>query len=182
MRPHIKSSIYAGFGVGMLVGVVPAVIRWSGIDPAAAPGAAWRVAAVMVATLGAWMYFSCVFEFASRGSGTPAFWDPPRRLIGGPWFCLMRNPMYTGVALMIAAQAVAFGSVWILAWATLVTMFFHGFVVMYEEPHLQRTFGNEYARYCARVPRWIPRVPLVRSIRRSIRCLTSALIWPTLKP
>jgi len=28
----------------------------------------------------------------------------------------------------------------------------------YEEPHLQRVFGQPYAEYCAGVPRWWPRV------------------------
>jgi protein-S-isoprenylcysteine O-methyltransferase Ste14 len=35
---------------------------------------------------------------------------------------------------------------------------FHLFVVAYEEPTLQRTFGAEYEAYRANVQRWIPRV------------------------
>ncbi|MFQ5459073.1 MAG: methyltransferase family protein, partial [Myxococcota bacterium] len=36
---------------------------------------------------------------------------------------------------------------------------FHAFIVLYEEPVLRRKFGETYTRYCARVPRWIPRRP-----------------------
>jgi protein-S-isoprenylcysteine O-methyltransferase Ste14 len=32
----------------------------------------------------------------------------------------------------------------------------HLFVVVYEEPTLRRQFGEEYDRYRATVPRWIP--------------------------
>ena len=135
------------------------------------------VAGGITAALGACIYFGCVFEFASRGRGTPAFWDPPRRLILGPWFRLVRNPMYVGVALMIAGQGIARGSALTLAWALLVTVGFHVFVVTYEEPHLRRVFGREYLDYCTRVPRWLP----VRRFRQPIRRLTSAAIWPTLR-
>jgi protein-S-isoprenylcysteine O-methyltransferase Ste14 len=30
------------------------------------------------------------------------------------------------------------------------------FVVLYEEPTLRKSFGADYERYCATVPRWIP--------------------------
>jgi protein-S-isoprenylcysteine O-methyltransferase Ste14 len=30
--------------------------------------------------------------------------------------------------------------------------------VLYEEPHLRRTFGPDYDDYRAAVPRWIPRL------------------------
>jgi protein-S-isoprenylcysteine O-methyltransferase Ste14 len=30
----------------------------------------------------------------------------------------------------------------------------HAFVLLYEEPTLQRMFGDEYREYCRRVRRW----------------------------
>ncbi len=32
---------------------------------------------------------------------------------------------------------------------------FHLFVVLYEEPHLRRVFGDGYTRYCSGVGRWL---------------------------
>lgn len=37
-------------------------------------------------------------------------------------------------------------------------LFFHVFVVMYEEPTLKQTFGTEYESFRTNVPRWIPRL------------------------
>ena len=37
-------------------------------------------------------------------------------------------------------------------------VFFHVFVVMYEEPTLKQTFGTEYESFRTNVPRWIPRL------------------------
>jgi protein-S-isoprenylcysteine O-methyltransferase Ste14 len=39
-----------------------------------------------------------------------------------------------------------------------VWLAFHLFVLAYEEPTLRRTFGPEYEKFCASVPRWIPRL------------------------
>jgi protein-S-isoprenylcysteine O-methyltransferase Ste14 len=41
----------------------------------------------------------------------------------------------------------------VLAFAVGVIMF----VLLYEEPTLQRKFGEEYEAYCKSVPRWLPR-------------------------
>jgi protein-S-isoprenylcysteine O-methyltransferase Ste14 len=172
MKAHLFSALYAGFGIGTLVVITPAAIRYSGLDPTTLylPGAA--PAGALVTALGALVYFGCVFDFAQRGRGTPAFWDPPRLLVVNPCFRAVRNPMYAGVALMIAGQALWSGSPLTLAWCALVTASFHVFVVAYEEPHLRSVFGPRYEAYCARVPRWLPRVP--------IRRLTSAAIHSTL--
>jgi len=35
----------------------------------------------------------------------------------------------------------------------------HAFVVLYEEPTLERRFGESYRRYRGSVNRWIPRAP-----------------------
>jgi protein-S-isoprenylcysteine O-methyltransferase Ste14 len=173
MKPHFLSALYAGFGIGTLVVLGPALIRMLDIDPVrvALPGA--TAAGIALVALGALAYFVCVFDFAGRGRGTPAFWDPPRALIINPCFRVVRNPMYVGVALMIAGQALWWGSPLTLVWAALVTTAFHVFVVAYEEPHLRRTFGDHYSAYCERVPRWVPRVP--------IRRLTTAAIHSTLR-
>jgi protein-S-isoprenylcysteine O-methyltransferase Ste14 len=34
----------------------------------------------------------------------------------------------------------------------------HLFVILYEEPHLRKTFGMAYLEYCRKVPRWIPKM------------------------
>jgi protein-S-isoprenylcysteine O-methyltransferase Ste14 len=42
-------------------------------------------------------------------------------------------------------------------YTALVGTVFHTFVQLYEEPHLEREFGDEYRAYRARVGRWLPR-------------------------
>ena len=70
----------------------------------------------------------------------------------------VRNPMYVAVASIIVGQSMLLGNLSLLVYAAVVWTGFLGFVLSYEEPKLRKTYGAEYAAYCARVPRWIPRI------------------------
>jgi protein-S-isoprenylcysteine O-methyltransferase Ste14 len=66
--------------------------------------------------------------------------------------------MYVSVTWIIAGQALLFGQIKLLAFAALVGLGFHLFVLLYEEPALRGRFGPEYERYTRAVPRWMPRL------------------------
>jgi protein-S-isoprenylcysteine O-methyltransferase Ste14 len=66
--------------------------------------------------------------------------------------------MYIGVALIIGGQAWLFHSTHIAIYLAGFWLVAHLFVLLYEEPTLRRQFGGEYERYCAAVPRWIPKL------------------------
>jgi len=92
------------------------------------------------------------------GEGTPAPWDPPRKLvIMGP-YRYSRNPMITGALLVLLAEALLFHSWPITAW---MLLFFAGNAIYFplvEEKGLEKRFEDEYLKYKARVPRWLPRL------------------------
>jgi protein-S-isoprenylcysteine O-methyltransferase Ste14 len=95
--------------------------------------------------------------FASAGRGTLAPWDPSARLVVAGPYRYVRHPMITGVALVLAGETVALGSVgigiWLVAFITVNAIY----LPLVEEPALRRRFGRDYDRYAANVPRWIPR-------------------------
>lgn len=97
----------------------------------------------------------CVYEFYALGKGTLAPWDPPRHLVVSGPYRLSRNPMYIGVALILTGWAAGFGLVRLWYYAGAVIAMFHLRVVFGEEPWQARTFGAEWERYKARVPRWM---------------------------
>ncbi len=99
----------------------------------------------------------CFFDFAARGHGTPAPWDPPRNLVLSGPYRHVRNPMYLGILAILAGEAVFFRSTALLVWTALTAIGFHLAVVLYEEPGLRARFGVDYERYLAVVPRWLPR-------------------------
>ncbi len=99
-------------------------------------------------------------EFALRGRGTPAPFDPPRRLVVTGLYRWVRNPMYVGMGVMLIGEALLIpqiaremAALIAVLWIAVTLM-----VVKHEEPALRRTFGDDYAEYCRHVSRWIPRL------------------------
>jgi hypothetical protein len=70
------------------------------------------------------------------------------------WFA----SMYVSVLAVILGQALLFGDWRLIVYGVLFWLACHSFVLAYEEPTLQQTFGAEYQAFRANVPRWIPRL------------------------
>jgi protein-S-isoprenylcysteine O-methyltransferase Ste14 len=151
-----RAITYATLFVGFLLIYLPSrVLAAAGIlrPPV---NAAPQVAGIIAAGIGTAVALWCIFTFATIGKGTPAPFDPPRRLvIRGP-YRFVRNPMYIGAALALAGAAVFYRSLPLLAYAAAFLVVCHLFVLAYEEPTLRRTFGADYEVYCQRVSRWWP--------------------------
>ena len=154
----VRAVTYAALFIGLVLIYVPArLIFWSGIDRPAAIEVP-QLAGMVLGAAGAAVALWCIFTFASIGRGTPAPFDPPRRLvIQGP-YRFVRNPMYIGAGLALASAALFYESLPLLGYAGLFFLITHLFVVWYEEPTLRRTFGQEYIAYCRQVRRWWPSV------------------------
>ena len=97
-------------------------------------------------------------RFAIQGLGTPAPIAPPQHLVVTGLYRYVRNPIYVAVTSLIVGQGLLFGSLRLLEYGLVVWLGFFAFVLLSEEPALRSKFGREYEDYCARVPRWIPRL------------------------
>ncbi len=97
-------------------------------------------------------------RFALQGLGTPAPIAPTRHLIVTGLYRYVRNPMYVAVAAIILGQALLFGDWRLFVYGALFCLVCHLFIIAYEEPTLQKSFGPEYELFQANVPRWIPRL------------------------
>ena len=64
--------------------------------------------------------------------------------------------MYVSVLLMVLGPALLFRAWPILIYAACLWLFFHLFVLFYEEPTLHKKFGAAYDDYCRSVRRWRP--------------------------
>jgi protein-S-isoprenylcysteine O-methyltransferase Ste14 len=112
---------------------------------------------MIVAGLGAALMVWCFRDFVTRGRGTPAPIDPPRALVVGGPYRMVRNPMYVGAVAVILGQALWFGAPVLVVYAMVFLLAAHLFVVGYEERTLARRFGAAYSEYLRTVPRWLPR-------------------------
>ena len=148
---------------GMVVGAVPAWIRTAlRAGDSRWPADSWQSALAHVASLalfavGLVLVIWCVSLFARVGQGTRAPWDPTSRLVARGPYRHVRNPMISGVVLLLAGQALWIGSWKLAVWLTLVLVVNHLYFLGVEEPGLAARFGDSYRDYAANVPRWIPR-------------------------
>ncbi|MTI96245.1 MAG: isoprenylcysteine carboxylmethyltransferase family protein [Firmicutes bacterium] len=105
-------------------------------------------------SLGIWT----VSLFSKLGKGTPAPWEPPRKLVVAGPYRHVRNPMITGMILILSGQAIILGSGALAIWAA---VFFIGNAIYFplaEEKGLKDRFGSDYVEYMDNVPRWLPRL------------------------
>jgi protein-S-isoprenylcysteine O-methyltransferase Ste14 len=108
--------------------------------------------------VGAWLAVWTWTLFVTQGRGTLAPWDPPTRLVVRGPYRHVRNPMITGVALILAGEAVFFRS-WGIAIELGIFVIANAiWFPLVEEPGLRERFGPEYEEYRQRVPRWLPKV------------------------
>ena len=152
----IRAATYATFFIGFLLIFLPGrILSWTGITRPPALGTA-QIAGMLLGAAGAALAITCILTFVFVGRGTPAPFDPPRRLvIRGP-YQFVRNPMYLGAALALGGAALFYQSIPLFGYAVLFLLVTHIFVVVYEEPALRRTFDGDYETYCQRVGRWWP--------------------------
>ncbi len=157
MFVFFRALTYATLFIGLLLIYLPAqLLRWAGIAPPASLH--WpQIVAWVTGTIGAGLALSCVFAFIFIGKGTPAPFDPPRRLVVRGPYRFVRNPMYLGAALALASAALYYQTVALLLFVLGFLLVTHLFVTLYEEPTLKRTFGPDYEAYCHTVRRWLPR-------------------------
>lgn len=152
----IRTVVYASTFIAVLLVLLPArLLEWSGITRPAALGGA-RIVGAGLTVGGGIVALWCVLAFGTAGRGTPAPFDPPRRLVVSGPYRLVRNPMYLGAAVALVGAAVFYASVALMGYAALFLAAAHLFVTRWEEPALSRTFGAEYERYRSRTNRWLP--------------------------
>ena len=158
---HLVSILLLPF---VMVVVVP---RWiltssSPTDSRWPPGSmlegVGRVLGALLFVAGLALFTWCVMLFAKVGRGTLAPWDPTQRLVAVGPYRHVRNPMITGVAAMLAGEALFHGSRHLAAWLGVFALFNHLYFLIVEEPGLARRFGASYQEFKANVPRWVPRL------------------------
>jgi protein-S-isoprenylcysteine O-methyltransferase Ste14 len=155
MKLFLKNFLFTVLVPGTLAGWLPYRWFWGRSEFDAG---AWRWLAYPLIAVGAAIYLRCVWDFALAGRGTPAPIDPPKTLIVRGLYRYVRNPMYVGVLLVLGGELILFPSRQFLLYILVCFTVVNVFVLLYEEPVLGKKFGDSYAEYRRRVPRWIPRL------------------------
>jgi protein-S-isoprenylcysteine O-methyltransferase Ste14 len=100
--------------------------------------------------LGAW------FGRTMRAADTTMRIDKPvSRLVQDGPFRYSRNPGYVSLSMIYAGIAALRNALWAIVFLPLVLIVIQREVIEREEQYLERTFGEEYLDYKARVRRWV---------------------------
>jgi protein-S-isoprenylcysteine O-methyltransferase Ste14 len=156
-RAWAGTIVFLFVAPGVVAGLIPFAI--TGWRVPGWGGWIWPVAIVAgLLILGGIVVLLDAFVRFARADGTPAPPAPTAHLVVEGPYRFVRNPMYVAVVAIILGQALLFGS-----WATLVYLAVALtavvlFVALYEEPTLERTYGDEYRTYRANVRGWVPRL------------------------
>jgi protein-S-isoprenylcysteine O-methyltransferase Ste14 len=103
------------------------------------------------AALGAWSFWGLTF----RGDGTPNPLAPTARLVESGPFGRSRNPLMLGGWVCGAGLACLLRSPCLMAMVGIIATAGMFYVRRVEEPGLAARFGDAWARYASRTPRWI---------------------------
>ena len=119
----------------------------------------WRLLIGAVCFLaGLLLVVSTIRLFQKLGNGTHAPWDPTSKLVVSGPYAYVRNPMITGIVLILTGEALMLSSWAIVVWAIVFLVINMFYFPLSEEPGLRKRFGREYEEYCKNVPRYIPRL------------------------
>ena len=90
-----------------------------------------------------------------RGGGSLPVHTPTARLVVRGPYRLTRNPIYTGMVLLLVGIGCARDSWWFLVIAVATALLLRWGVILREEAYLEGKFGDEYRDYKTRVRRWL---------------------------
>lgn len=151
----IRAITFAALFIGFFLVYLPArVLAAAGIVRPVAMGG-HQMAGMVIGAAGAATALWCIFTLALIGKGTPAPFDPPRRLVTRGPYRFVRNPMYIGAGLALVGAALFYESWPLLGYTVLFFLGTHLFA-LHEESTLRQTFGQPYEAYCGQVGRWWP--------------------------
>ena len=126
--------------------------------PAGLAGWASVVMGVLLLGFGLTLFTASLRRFAKDGKGTLAPWDPPRKFVVTGPYRFVRNPMISGVVLILFAESAFLRSRAHLWWALAFLAANMVQIPLMEEPMLRTRFGAPYDEYCRNVRRLIPRL------------------------
>jgi protein-S-isoprenylcysteine O-methyltransferase Ste14 len=146
----VPPAVYLG---GLAIGYILDLVRHIPIAP---PGRSLgvRIVGIVVVAVGVSIMLSALALFRRLGTQV-APWEPTTKLaVDGP-YRFTRNPMYLGMAFILAGLGLIGNTVWPILAMVPAIIIIRTQVIAREERYLERKFGDEYRAFKTRVRRWL---------------------------
>jgi len=113
---------------------------------------------LFILTLGLFLIFWSILHFI-KVKGTPVPFNPPPKLVTNGPYSYIRNPMLSGVFILMFGFGILFNSISLIFLFTPLFILFNFLELKtIEEPELEKRLGKEYLEYKKRVPMFIPKL------------------------
>ncbi|HEX5404808.1 MAG TPA: isoprenylcysteine carboxylmethyltransferase family protein [Pseudonocardiaceae bacterium] len=163
-NPAARWFVIAGFVGHLAPGVGAPVAQLLGLDPVGVlDHRPLRIAGAVLCGASILALFGAQLAMGDSWRIGVDAGEQTRLVVAGP-FRLVRNPIYTGMTVMVVGFVLMVPNVVALVGLPILVVGFQLEVRLSEEPHLRRLHGSAYDEYAARVGRFLPHVrQLVRS-------------------
>ena len=101
------------------------------------------------------IFFFSGFNLFKSYTENPNPTSDTNRLIKTGIFAYTRNPIYLGLVLFLISMFLVFENVMYLLSSLGLFIWINNYVIKEEENYLKDKFGDEFARYCEAVKRWL---------------------------
>ena len=159
----IKGILFTILVPGTVAGYIPYTIM-KNRSPDINIGA-FHWAGIFIIIAGIIIYLLTAISFLLKGNGTPAIWftkaisfiigEEPIKMGSSGLYKYSRNPMYIGVITIVIGEGIYFQYSSLLWYALSLFIIFSLVIILIEEPHLKKKFGDEYKRYKNKTRRWL---------------------------
>lgn len=150
--------IFGGF-TGVFIALSMLTDRWLLLPWPLPSGAAWLIAVLFIA-LGAGLAAWSAFDFL-KAKGSPVPFNPPPALVTTGPYRFTRNPMLTGIFLLLFGIGFALKSLSLVVLYTPLYILANVWEIKaIEEPELVKRLGEAYVAYQRRTPMFIPGMKL----------------------
>ena len=113
---------------------------------------------VLIMIAGLTLITKTISALTRMGDGTLAPWSPTKKLVTTGIYGYVRNPMILGVLITLLGESVTILSAQVFKWTIIFFIINNIWFLLYEEPNLEKKFGDEYREYKKNVSRWIPKL------------------------
>lgn len=144
--------------VGTVLAIGGGLALIASFDPVPRAGSWWDVFADAIAWLmflvgGCWRFWATLYIGGQK----------EHRVVRDGPYSVCRHPLYLGTLVMYAAVPVFLHSWTVAVILAVASVFYYVGTIPAEEAQLRAILGAEYATYCERVPRLIPRWSLFQT-------------------
>jgi len=117
-----------------------------------------EIIGIVLMWLGAALAIWCTILMFFFAKGTPLVTSAPQKILARNVYGYVRHPMMWALFFVVFGEALTFGQYILFIWLIAMSRIIYLIVVNYEEPQLERRFGEDWKVYCQKVPRWFPRL------------------------